>query len=145
MLISISVVEALVVHFLLSFWSPALALILTLLTIAGIIWMIALLRSFKRLPVLVGKDAVTMRVGTLRSLHIPAGQLGGLRLNVSGEDVRKPGVLNLALINHPNVLIDLDPPLASRRRPIRGVAHQLDDPAGFAAAVQALLAASRSN
>jgi hypothetical protein len=49
-------------------------------------------------------------------------------------------VLNLALIAYPSVLLDLDPPLPGRRAPTRTIAHRLDDPSGFGAAVEALLA-----
>jgi hypothetical protein len=144
MLIALSGLEAMVVHFLLSFWSPVLALVLTLLTLGGIAWMVALLRSFKRLPVLVGEEGVTMRVGTLRKVHVPVTQLAGRRVNFSDHDVKQPGVLNLALIAYPNMLVDLDPPLEGQKGPVRTIAHRLDDPAGFAAAVQALLAAPRA-
>jgi hypothetical protein len=140
MLIALSGLEALTVHFLISFWSPTVALILTLLTLGGIVWMVALLRSFRRLPVLVGEEGVTMRVGTLRSVHVPVAQIHGRRLNFADHDVKQPGVLNLSLIAYPNVLLDLDPPLPGKRAPIRTVAHRLDDPAAFAAAVEALLA-----
>jgi hypothetical protein len=140
MLIALSILEALAVHFLIYFWSPILALILTLLTLGGIAWMVALLRSFKRLPVLVGGEGVTMRVGTLRSVHVPAAQISGLRLSFTDRDVKQPGLINLALIAYPNVLLDLDPPLAGKRAPTRTIAHRVDDPVAFQAAVEALLA-----
>jgi hypothetical protein len=140
MLIALSGLEALAVHFLISFWSPAVALVLTLLTLGGIVWMVALLRSFKRLPVLVAEEGVTMRVGFLRCVHVPAAHIAGLRLAFADHDVKQPGVLNLALIAYPSVLLDLDPPLPGRRAPTRTIAHRLDDPSGFGAAVEALLA-----
>jgi hypothetical protein len=140
MLIALSGLEALAVHFLIYFWSPVVALILTLLTLGGITWMVALLRSFKRLPVLVGGEGVTMRVGTLRCVHVPVAQISGLRLSFAGSDVKQPGLLNLALIAYPNVLLDLDPPLPGKRAPTRTIAHRIDDPIAFQAAVQALLA-----
>jgi hypothetical protein len=140
MLIALSILEALAVHFLIYFWSPILALILTLLTLGGIAWMVALLRSFKRLPVLVGGEGVTMRVRTLRSVHVPAAQISGLRLSFTDRDVKQPGLINLALIAYPNVLLDLDPPLAGKRAPTLTIAHRVDDPVAFQAAVEALLA-----
>lgn len=140
MLIGISAVEALAVHFLIWFWSPLVAGTLTLLTIGGIAWLVLLLLSFKRLPVTVGADGVTMRLGTLRGVHVPAGQVAALRGNFTSDEVKERGVLNLALIAYPNVLLDLDPPLAGKRGRIRSIAHRLDNPAAFAAAVEALLA-----
>jgi hypothetical protein len=37
-------------------------------------------------------------------------------------------------------MLDLDPPLPTRRRSLRAVAHRLDDPGGFVAAVARLTA-----
>jgi hypothetical protein len=142
MLIGISIVEALAVHFLLWLWSPLVAGILTLLTLGFVAWLVRLLLSFKRLPVLVGAQGVTMRVGTLRCVHVPVEQLDTLRRNFAEHDLKQPDVLNLALLAYPNVLLDIHPPLIGKRRPIGTVAHRIDDHAGFAAAVDALLAGS---
>jgi hypothetical protein len=45
------------------------------------------------------------------------------------------------MINYPNVMLDLDPPLPSGKRRLNAIAHRLDDPAAFAAAVTPLLEA----
>ena len=60
-----------------------------------------------------------------------------MRTTWPGGAEKKRGVFNLALINYPNVMLDLDPPL-QRKRALIAVAHRLDDPAGFAAAVRRL-------
>lgn len=143
--VGLGTIELVVVHFLLSFWSPTLALILSLLSLATIGWLIALLVSFKRLPVLVGPEEVVMRVGTMHGFNIPAGQVARLRTNFTSEDVKRPGIADLCLLAYPNVLLDLDPPLPGKRRPINGIAHRLDDPNGFAAAVARLLSRERND
>ena len=74
----------------------------------------------------------------LRSVRVPAGSIAGLRTSWAREELKRPGVLNFALINYPNVMLDLDPPLPRRKHPLAAIAHRLDDPAGFAAAVARL-------
>lgn len=134
--------ELFVVHLLTALlWSHVAAWILSALSLATLIWVILLIRSLKRRPVRVDGEGVTMRVGTLKSVRIPLGHLAGLRSAWPREDLRQRGVLNLALINYPNVMLDLDPPLPGRRHVIRAVAHRLDDPAAFAASVTRLMEA----
>jgi len=138
----IMAVELVVVHLLVSaLWSRTAAAILSVLSLAALVWMVAFIRSLKRLPVLVDEEAVTMRLGSLRSVRVPAAQIAGLRTSWTPEELKAKGVLNLALINYPNVMVGLDPPLARGRRKLRGIAHRLDDPAAFAAAVGRLIAA----
>lgn len=135
----IGVVELAVVHLLVSaLWSPVAGWIFSALSVAALVWILLLIRSLERLPVLVDDGGVTMRVGRLKSVRIPAAHIAGLRTSWPSEALKARGVLNLALINYPNLMLDLDPPLPGRR-PIAAVAHRLDDPAGFAAAVKALV------
>jgi hypothetical protein len=135
----IMAVELAVTHLLVaSLWSPTAAAIFSLLTFAALVWTLLLIRSLRRLPVMVGGGAVLMRLGSLKSVRVPAERIAGVRTSWPGGAEKKQGVLNLALINYPNVMLDLDPPLAGTRRPLTAVAHRLDDAAGFAAAVRRL-------
>ena len=69
---------------------------------------------------LVDADSVTMRIGFLKSVRVPAAHIAGLRTSWPREELKRRGVLNFALINYPNVMLDLDPPLPSRQtRPFR--------------------------
>lgn len=128
--------ELLVTHLLVSaLWSQTAALIFSALSLAALVWTLLFIRSLKRRPVLVDADSVTMRVGSLKSVRVPAGSIAGLRTSWPREELKQRGVLNLALINYPNVMLDLDPPLPARKRPLTAIAHRLDDPAGFMAAI----------
>jgi len=139
---AILTVELVVVHLLvLLLWSQLAAWILSVLSFATLVWVVLLIRSFPRLPVLVDAQGVTMRVGTLTSVRVPEAHIAGLRTSWPSEALKDRAVLNLAMINYPNVMLDLDPPLPRRRRAIRAVAHRLDDPAGFARAIGRLLEA----
>jgi hypothetical protein len=130
--------ELAVVHLLVgALWNPVAAWVLSAISLATLVWVALLIRSLPRLPVLVDEAGVTMRVGSLKAVRIPAAQIAGLRINWPPEALKGRGVLNLALINYPNVMLDLAPPLPGRRA-VHAVAHRLDDPAGFVAAVQQL-------
>lgn len=128
--------ELLITHLLVSgLWSQRAALIFSALSLAALVWTILFIRSLKRRPVLVDAEGVTMRIGSLKAVRVPARSISGLRTSWPREELKRKGVLNFALINYPNVMLDLDPPYPGRRRPIVAIAHRLDDPAGFVAAV----------
>lgn len=135
--------ELFVVHFLVSFWSVPVALILSVLSLATIVWMIGLIRSLKRLPVRIADGKLVFRAGTLRCVETPLINIAGVRLHWSAEDLKAPGVLNLALIAYPNVIVDLVEPVPGRR-PVRAIAHRLDDGAAFVKALSAAMAPQRS-
>lgn len=98
-----------------------------------------LLRSFRRLPVTLGDGVLTMRAGSLRSVAVPVGQIAGLRASWDAGAIKQRGVLNLALASWPSVVVEFDPPLVLRRgRAIHAIAHKLDDPAAFHAAIAEL-------
>jgi hypothetical protein len=137
----IMAIELFVVHLLVSaLWSRTAAAILSALSLAALTWTIMFIRSLKRLPVLVDGERVTMRVGRLKSVEVARDRIAGVRTSWPAEALKQRAVLNLALINYPNVMLDLDPPLLARRRSLRAVAHRLDDPSGFVAAIGQLTA-----
>jgi hypothetical protein len=137
--VSITAVELLVVHLLIAgLWSKLAAWILSALSLAMVAWIIAFIRSLKPSPCLVDAEGVTMRIGMLRTVHVPADHVGGVRTSWPREALKQRGVLNLATINYPNVMLDLDPPFTARKRPLIAIAHRLDDPGAFAAAVARL-------
>jgi hypothetical protein len=142
--VCIMAVELAVVHLLVaSLWSGTAAGLLSAVALATMIWIVVLIRSFARLPVTVGDHEVVMRLGSLRTARIPARRIAGVRTGWPSGAEKQPGVLNLALINYPNVMLDLDPPLAGtgrRNRAVSAVAHRLDDAGGFTDAVKRILA-----
>ena len=139
-LVALGSVELMVVHLLVSLlWGRVAALLLSGVTLAGIVWLAGVIRSMKRLPVLLDHDRLVMRVGTLRSVTVPLANIAGLRQSWDGGALQARDVLNLALIAHPNILVDLAEPLPGRRK-VRAIAHRLDDPAAFARALESLRA-----
>lgn len=139
MFLVIASVELLVVHLLVSLWSRRVAWVLTAISVAGLVWVVRFMRSLKALPVIVGADSVTFRTGRLMRLDVPTAHIAGLRRVWTGSDMKRAGVLKMSLLAYPNVFVDLVTPqpfvLAGRSRSIDAIAHRLDDPSGFAAAL----------
>jgi hypothetical protein len=138
--LSLACMELVVVHFLLALWSPWIALAVSVLTLPTVFWLIWTIASFKRLPIVIEQDRLIMRTGTLKRLDVPLAQIRGLRGRWSAADLKDGGVANFALIAYPNIVLDLDRELAGRKRGIWAIAHKLDDPDAFAAALKARLA-----
>jgi hypothetical protein len=133
-LVGLSVVELFVVHLLIALlWNPVAAFVLSLFAAAMTVWLVLFIRSFARNPVTVDAERVVMRVGFLRRVDVPLSSVAAVRSSFSAEQLKAPGVLNLALLAYPNILLELGEPvpLGRRRRPIRAIAHCLDDPDSF--------------
>ena len=136
--LALATLELFVVHFLVSIWSVRAALVLSCLTVASMVWLGLAIRSFRRLPVLLDDESVLMRSGRLQSVRIPLARIARVRSHFPGEALKGRNVLNLAMLSYPNLLLDLDE-IRRGRRVYRHVAHRLDDPAGFVAALDARL------
>ena len=137
-LVAIASVELVVVHFLLALLWPWLALVLSAFSLATILWLVSAIRSFRSLPVLVDGDRIILRAGRLKGVEVAPMNVAGLRGSWDAAALKEPGVFNLALIAYPNVVVDLRVPIPVGRRTVRSVAHRLDEPAAFAAAIKAL-------
>lgn len=136
--VAIASVELVVVHFLVAMWRPWVALTLSVLSLAGILWLVAVIRSFRTLPVRIGDGRLVMRAGRLRSIETTLGNVAGLRGHWDAAALKERGILNLALIAYPNVVVDLREPIVTKRGSVRAIAHRLDDPHAFVAAIEAL-------
>lgn len=129
--------ELVIVHFLLALWDWRVALVVTLISLAGVIWLVRAIRSFRTLPVALDGERVTFRAGHIARIDVPVASIAAVRTEWAGPEVKQRGVLNLGLIAYPNVLVELSEPVTRRRRAIRAVAHRFDDPAAFIAALEA--------
>ncbi len=137
--LSIALVELVVVHLLLALWKPWVALAVSLVSATGLGWLILFLRSLRRMPVLIAGDRIVLRTGTLLCLSVARRNVAGLRPDWNAQWLKAPGVLNLSLLAYPNVVVELIEPVdvvkMGRVRHVTAVAHRLDDPGGFAAAL----------
>jgi hypothetical protein len=132
-LLGLAVCEAVVVHIVaIAVWGRTVALPLAIVGVALIGAIAWLLRSLKRLPVVIGAETLIMRAGGLRRVEIPLANVDGLVTTWDAADLKRRDVLNLALVAWPNVVVELRCPVTTKRRKIGRIAHRLDDPAGFA-------------
>lgn len=139
-LLGLAVVELLVVHLVfVAMFGRVAALIVGVVDLSMVILLLALLKSFRRMPVTLSNGVLTMRAGFLKTVAVPVSQIAALRPSWDVAALKQTGVVNLAIGSWPSVVIDLDPPVLTRRgRAIHAVAHKLDDPAAFHAAIMAL-------
>ncbi|MDX5985010.1 hypothetical protein [Sphingomonas echinoides] len=139
-LLGIAIVEMCVVHLVVgTLFGWAVALGVGVLDLSLVLGLILVLRSLRRLPVTLTGGVLTMRAGVLKSVTVPTRQIAGLRATWDAAALKESGVLNLALASWPSVVVDLHPPVLTRRgKPIHAIAHKLDDPAAFHAAIAAL-------
>ena len=138
--VALTSTELVVAHLLLSHWSRVTALVLSILTLGSIGWLIRAIASFRRLPVLLTPATLVMRVGRLKALTVPLADSAGPRGSWDGAAVKRRDLLNPALIAYPNVIVDLRARRPGRRA-VSAIAHRLDDPAAFTAALSRALGA----
>ncbi|MBN8809494.1 MAG: hypothetical protein J0I47_14845 [Sphingomonas sp.] len=140
-ILALGVIETTVVHLVASvYWGWKVALPLGAIDLAMIVALVALLVSFRRCPVELTDTHLTMRAGRRRTVSIPIDRIAGFRASWSQADVKARDVANLALVAWPNVFIDLTEPVRTGRRVVSGVAHKLDDPVAFRAAIDRAIA-----
>ncbi len=139
-LLGLAIVETIVVHIVaVALWGWRVTIGLSLLDIGAMLALVRLLRSFRRLPVILDGRKLTMRAGILRSVTLDLDAIAGFRTSWDSDAIKRRTTLNLALIAWPNVVFDLHEPIeVRRRRIISTIAHRLDDSASFQAAIASL-------
>lgn len=142
-LVGLGTTELLVVHVMLSFWYPRAAMLLSALSLVTIGWLVWAVGVMRRRPVVIGDGRLLMRVGAIKRADIPLDRIAGAGGVSDRAALRRQRTLNLALVAFPNVLVELTQPLPGRRGTM-AVAHRLDDPAAFLAALESAIG-SRDN
>jgi hypothetical protein len=143
-LAALGAIETFAVHLLVHPHAPALAWAITASSAATVAWMIADAIALARGGVIVGDDAIELRIGRRWRARIPRAAIDQLE-RVSGRVARAPGlvragVLGADLIVHLRAPAIVGGPLGVSRRASR-IALTLDDPDGFVAAVTSSSAA----
>jgi hypothetical protein len=139
-LLGLAVCEAIVLHIVaMAIWGWKVAAVLALLDLSLIVWLVALLRSFRAMPITLDRRTLTMRTGNRMAITLDIDDIAAFRTSWDSAAIKRKSTLNLALIAWPNVVFDLaEPRKVRRRRIISTIAHRLDDPAAFHAAIAAL-------
>lgn len=141
-LVALGAVEIAVVHLLLWHWLPAVALALGVVSGAAILWLVALILSFRARPVAIGPESVRLRTGFLIDTQVPLGEIAFVQSGNAAADYMPGSLLKASLIAWPNAVLllrrDIELPGAfGRRKRVHAVALALDEPARFLAALEA--------
>ncbi|QTD56051.1 hypothetical protein [Parasphingorhabdus cellanae] len=130
-LLALSFIELFVVHFLVSFFYPTAAIVISIITAISIGWLIRFLLSMKKMPVRLGPEELVMCLGNSISITVDRGNIAGTRDSWSEESLKNDNVLRLSLLAYPNLVLDLKEPVTYthfwKKRSTMAIAHRLDD------------------
>lgn len=144
--VGLSVGEIGLVHLLLRRWSETAAFAATALSVAVMIYLVAIARSLPRAPTLITPQGLRLRAGVLIDESMPWDAVSTVVACATTSTAKDPHVFKVAMLSTPNVRIVLKSPrtlshILKGPREAREIALYLDDPAGFVAAAQSHLAA----
>ncbi|OAN65680.1 hypothetical protein [Sphingomonas sp. TDK1] len=134
-LLALQAIEIAVHHLLLAHWSARAAYILFVLSDVGLIYMIALIKSFRLCPVLLTPEGARVRAGLLVDQFVPYAAIVSLETSFDSALVKDKATLNAGLLGWPNLVLRLHDPLPGRR-PRTAIAFRLDDPEPFVRALR---------
>lgn len=143
-LLALQAIELGVTHLLISHWSERAAIVLSLLTAIGIVYMIAFIRSLRLHPILLTEEGLHLRTGLLLQRHVPYAEIAEVSAIPASEQVNSPATLNMSILAGPNMIVHLREPVPRRRLlrdrpPVTAIAFRPDQPDAFLAALQARL------
>jgi len=134
-LLALQAIEVAIDHLLLAHWSAFAAYVLFVLSDVGLIYMIALIKSFRLYPVLLTPEGVRVRAGLLIDRLVPYDAIARIETSFDSALVKDKATLNAGLLAWPNLVLRLDAPLPGRR-PRTAIAFRLDDPEPFVRALR---------
>jgi hypothetical protein len=135
MLAGVSVIEAALVHLVVTRWSVAAAWVLTALSVYGMVWLVAIARSFVLRPVLVQAGELVARGGMMWTVRVPLAAICAVDPGASQHDLKLPPA------SEPNVVLRLAKPVTAQgmygmTRRVSILALAIDDRNGFVRALQ---------
>ena len=134
--VALATIELLVVHLVVSSHWHRAAWPLSAITGLSLLWIVRWVRSFRRLPHRLTENELILNLGSLRSVTVPLSSIAAVHDQWDAAVLRDKATLSLSPIAYPNRMIELDPPLAIKRRALSRIAFRVDDPAAFDAALR---------
>lgn len=136
--LALQAIELAVVHLLLVQWQPTLAWVLFGVSIAGMLWFVALIKSIRLRPVLLTAEGVAVRGGLLVDLRVPFDAIARVGERFDPALLKDAATVNCAVLSEPNVTLTLARPLPMRgllggEKRVDRVALRLDEPEAFLA------------
>jgi hypothetical protein len=138
------------VHLFVAALSPVAASALTAFEFYGVVWVIGLLRSVDRLPIVLDERGIHIRFGVMYTLFVPYEAVQDLqRERLHSVDTKRKNYLNCAFINAPDCILKLR---AARRarlpytlsRDVDEIGLMVDDPKEFLAQLERRITSSRN-
>jgi hypothetical protein len=111
-LMMVCAIEVFVVHLAVTRWSPTAAWVLTILGVYTMVWLVADYHAARLRPLVVGDDALWVRLGLRWRLRIPYDCI--VRAHPRGKEElsrRTPGYLHAALLVEPHIVVELREPM----------------------------------
>jgi hypothetical protein len=142
-LVMVCGIEVVVMHVLVTLWSATAAWLLTALGLYAVVWLLGDYQAARLRPLVVGEDALHVRLGLRWSLRVPYDRI--VRVGPRGKEElgrRTPGYLHAALLVEPQIVLELGGTLRARGpygvgKEVSRVGIAVDDVQGLRAALQA--------
>jgi hypothetical protein len=133
--------ESIGVHLLIQTWSVRAAWVVTLLDLYGAVWLLGDYHAMRLRPIAIDETTLHVRLGFRWSISIPLQNIAAIEPVRSESDWKRKGVLKVALLDEPRLLVRLNAPataigLAGIRKTIDAVALLPDDLEGFEEALR---------
>jgi hypothetical protein len=138
------------VHLLVAALSPVAAWVLMASEFYGVIWVIGLLRSVDRLPIVLDERGIHIRFGVIYALFVPYEAVQDLqRERLYSVDTKRKNYLNCAFINAPDCILKLRTARRVRlpytlSRDVDEIGLMVDEPNEFLAQLERRIASSRN-
>jgi hypothetical protein len=138
--LALGVVEIIVLHLIISHWSPRAAWIVSDFGIVGLLFILGTIGTLRLRPAVVTSTEIMLSLGILKSICAPIAQILDIR-RAPPNVAKSRNILRTCLLQPPNVIIEFTLPIRARTmysgpRPVTSVAAYLDSPTEFIAAVK---------
>jgi len=134
--LTLLVFESIGMHFLVLHWSAKAAWIVTALDVYGMLWLIGDYHALRLRPSFTEDGIVHLRYGMRWTLTTPLTNIAGIDEPQGEADWKRKGVLKMAMLDEPAVMIRLHEPvvaigIAGIRRTVDAIAVLPDDMEAF--------------
>jgi hypothetical protein len=137
-------------HLLVAALSPVVAWALTGFEFYGVVWVVGLLRSVDRLPIVLNERGIRIRFGVIYAVFVPYEAIQELqRGRLHSVDAKRKNYLNCAFMNSPDCVLKLRAAQRARLpytlfRDVDEIGLMVDEPTAFLGELERRIADSRN-
>ena len=135
----LAVLEFFAVHLFVTLKWPAVGWPLTIISGLSIIWLVGWIRSWPKLPHKLDDRELVLHLGSLRSIVIPLSRIVDWGPAPSLDEIRESRIRRFTVLAAPNRFVRADSGVKGIGK-AGAIAFNVDDPAGFDAAMTNALA-----